>query len=168
MAQRIDVLLDLPANNAAYPILAQGEGIKMQAELILKTDNAKDISLADKADETAPALGYLQELRFQAKKPLPLKKTDRSLTVNLEGNMVDYVWKINGEEQPNVTPLKVKEGERVEMVFNNKSMMSHPTHLHGHVFQVTEIDGKKINGAMLWTTFRTFCVKNFSKAFKKF
>lgn len=148
MAQRIDVLLDLSANNAAYPILAQGEGIKMQAGLILKIDNAKDISLTDKADENAPALGYLQELRLEAKNPLPLKKIDRSLTVNLEGNMTDYVWKLNGKEWPNVTPLKVKEGERVEMIFNNKSMMSHPMHLHGHVFQVTEIDGKKINGAM--------------------
>ncbi len=148
MAQRIDVLLEVPANDEAYPILAQGEGIKMQAGLILKTDNAKDILLTDKADENAPALDYYQELRLEAKNPLPSKKIDRSLAVNLGGNMVDYVWKINGEEWPKVTPLKVKEGERVEMTFNNKSMMSHPMHLHGHVFQVTEIDGKKINGAM--------------------
>lgn len=148
MAQRIDVLLEVPANDESYPILAQGEGIKMQAGLILRTDNSKDISLTDIAAESAPALNYLQELRLEAKNPLPLKKIDRSLTVNLEGNMNDYVWKLNGEEWPNVTPLKVKEGERVEIIFNNKSMMSHPMHLHGHVFQVTEIDGKKINGAV--------------------
>lgn len=148
MAQRIDVLLEIPANDSAYPILAQGEGIKMQAGIILKTDNAKDISLTDKADENAAALGYLQELRLESKNPLPIKKIDRSLSVILEGNMGDYVWKLNGEEWPNVKPLKVKEGERVEMIFINKSMMSHPMHLHGHVFQVTEINGKKINGAM--------------------
>lgn len=26
--------------------------------------------------------------------------------------------------------------------------MAHPMHLHGHVFEVTEINGKKIKGAM--------------------
>lgn len=148
MAQRIDILVEIPANDQAYPILAQGEGMKMQAGLVLKTGNNKSISLTDKADEVAPALSYNQESRMEAQKPLPIKKRDRSLTINLEGNMQDYIWKLNGEEWPNITPLKVKEGERVEMIFNNKSMMSHPMHLHGHVFQVTEIDGKKINGAM--------------------
>jgi FtsP/CotA-like multicopper oxidase with cupredoxin domain len=148
MAQRIDILLNISANDAAYPILAQGEGTKMQAGIILKTDNSKDISLSEKAKEIAPALDYNQELILQAKNPLNPKKIDRSLTVNLEGNMQDYIWKLNGEEWPNVTALQVKEGERVEIIFNNKSMMSHPMHLHGHVFQVTEIDGKKINGAM--------------------
>ncbi len=148
MAQRIDVLIDVPANDVVYPILAQGEGTKMQGGLILKVGNSKDILLPDKANQTIPALSYDQELTLEAKNPLPIKKIDRSLTLNLEGNMSDYIWMLNGEEWPNVTPLKVKEGERVEIILNNKSMMSHPMHLHGHVFQVTEINGKKINGAM--------------------
>lgn len=121
----------------------------MQAGLIIKTtDNAEDISLSQEAKEIVPALDYTQELMLRAKNPLVAKKIDRSLTVNLEGNMQDYIWKLNGEEWPNVTPLQVKYGERVEIVFNNKSMMSHPMHLHGHVFQVTDINGQKINGAM--------------------
>jgi FtsP/CotA-like multicopper oxidase with cupredoxin domain len=32
-------------------------------------------------------------------------------------------------------------------VFVNKTMMSHPMHLHGHTFQVVEIDGRRISGA---------------------
>ena len=27
-------------------------------------------------------------------------------------------------------------------------MMSHPMHLHGHHFQVTQIEGRKVNGAL--------------------
>ncbi len=148
MAQRIDVLVEIPSNDTAYPILAQGEGTKMQGGLILKMDNSKNILLSDRTNQTIPALDYDQELILQAKNPLANKKVDRSLTLDLEGNMSNYIWMLNGEEWPNVTPLKVKEGERVEIILNNKSMMSHPMHLHGHVFQVTEINGKKINGAM--------------------
>lgn len=146
MAQRVDILVDTSEAKKAYPILAQGEGTKMQTGLILKTAGFQDIKLTDQAAETAPALDYNQELILQAKTPLSNKKIDRSLILDLEGNMKNYVWKLNGEEWPNITPLKVKEGERVEIILNNKSMMSHPMHLHGHVFQVTEINGRKING----------------------
>ena len=30
----------------------------------------------------------------------------------------------------------------------NRTMMSHPMHLHGHIFQVVEIDGRRLSGAM--------------------
>ena len=38
------------------------------------------------------------------------------------------------------------------MIFNNKTTMAHPMHLHGHVFEVTEIDGKKIRNGLLHDT----------------
>ena len=41
----------------------------------------------------------------------------------------------------------VAKGERVELVMTNKTQMPHPMHLHGHTFQVVEIDGKRIAGA---------------------
>ena len=37
--------------------------------------------------------------------------------------------------------------ERVELVFTNKTPMPHPMHLHGHSFQVVEMDGKRFSGA---------------------
>jgi FtsP/CotA-like multicopper oxidase with cupredoxin domain len=42
----------------------------------------------------------------------------------------------------------VEKGQRVEIVFKNVTTMSHPMHLHGHVFQVTAIDGQPIDGAV--------------------
>ena len=35
-------------------------------------------------------------------------------------------------------PLEVRDGERVRLVFENRSMMFHPMHLHGHTFQVRD------------------------------
>jgi FtsP/CotA-like multicopper oxidase with cupredoxin domain len=45
-------------------------------------------------------------------------------------------------------PGTVKRGERVEIVFKNTTMMSHPMHLHGHVFQVVKINERDIPGAI--------------------
>ncbi|WP_282433136.1 multicopper oxidase domain-containing protein [Legionella gresilensis] len=89
---------------------------------------------------------------FKALKPLAKKTPGQTLTVNLEGDMMRYVWAINNQRWPEIKPLKVDENKRVEMVFNNKTMMARPMHLHGHVFEVTEIDGKKINEGLLHDT----------------
>jgi FtsP/CotA-like multicopper oxidase with cupredoxin domain len=92
-------------------------------------------------------LDNTQEIRLIAKEPLPDNPVQRSLPSVLGGNMTTYSWTINGAPYPNRNSLNVKEGERVEVVIANKTGMSHPMHLHGHVFEVTEIDGQKIAGA---------------------
>jgi FtsP/CotA-like multicopper oxidase with cupredoxin domain len=48
---------------------------------------------------------------------------------------------------PQVTPLEVRRGERVEIAFVNTTGMTHPMHLHGHVFQVTAVDNARVPGA---------------------
>ncbi len=37
------------------------------------------------------------------------------------------------------------------MVFSNPTPMGHPMHLHGHEFQVVEIDGQPLSGPMRHT-----------------
>ena len=92
-------------------------------------------------------LDNTQEVRLEAEDPLPDKPVQRSLPSLLGGNMMSYAWTINGARYPNRNSLNVKEGERVELVNRNETGMAHPMHLHGHVFEVTEIDGQKISGA---------------------
>ncbi|MGB8900318.1 MAG: multicopper oxidase domain-containing protein, partial [Methylocella sp.] len=68
--------------------------------------------------------------------------------MNLTGSMQGYIWSINNVVwNKDVPPLMVSEGERVELVMINRTMMSHPMHLHGHTFQVVAIDGKRFAGA---------------------
>jgi len=96
----------------------------------------------------AGALDNTQELRLRATNPLPKKSSDRELPSALGGNMADYEWTINGKRYPNRDSLNVKTGERVQMTLTNKTMMSHPMHLHGHDFQVVEINGQAVDGAL--------------------
>lgn len=152
VGQRLDVLVTIPQGEAAYPILAQGEGTQMQTGLILATPKAIMPKLNEKSSSKAGALNYDQEFQFKALNPLPDKTPGQILTVNLEGDMMRYVWTINNQKWPDIKPLIVDGNKRVEMVFNNKTTMAHPMHLHGHVFEVTEIDGKKIKNGLLHDT----------------
>jgi FtsP/CotA-like multicopper oxidase with cupredoxin domain len=61
--------------------------------------------------------------------------------------MAAYVWSLNDQVWPKITPLEIKQGERVELSLVNRTLMTHPMHLHGHVFQVTEIGGARVQGA---------------------
>jgi FtsP/CotA-like multicopper oxidase with cupredoxin domain len=149
VGQRVDVLVKIPEMEGAYPILAQGEGTTMQTGLILATQKAKIITQKEQADLMAGALNYEQEFKLKALSPLTPKSPGQTLVVNLEGDMMKYNWSINNQAWPKIKPLQVSANKRVEMIFNNKTSMAHPMHLHGHVFEVTEIDGQHIqNGAM--------------------
>ena len=152
LAQRIDVLVTIPNKEGVYPVFAQVEGTKQRSGILLVTPKAKVVIPPTLASMNAPALNDQQEKQLHALQPLPTKKITNVLNYSLEGKMEDYVWTINKEAWPHVTPLVVKKGDRVEMVFTNNSDMSHPMHLHGHVFQVTTIDGKTISDGPLRDT----------------
>ena len=62
--------------------------------------------------------------------------------------MAAYVWKINDAAYPNRNSLDIRKDERVGIVFTNSTSMAHPMHFHGHDFQVVDIDGEKLAGAL--------------------
>src|SRR5215510_6129100 len=148
-AQRLDLLVTIPPNGGVFPVLALAEGSTLQAGVLLATPGAKipKRTLAIRGQQKIGGLDNTQEIRLVAKKPLPERPVQRSLPSVLGGSMMTYTWTINGASYPNRNSLNVKEGERVELVISNTTGMSHPMHLHGHVFEVTEIDGQKITGA---------------------
>jgi FtsP/CotA-like multicopper oxidase with cupredoxin domain len=149
VAQRLDLLLTIPATGGLFPILALGEGSTLQTGFLLATPGAEASkpALGIRGERMTGGLDNTQEVRLEAEVPLPDKPVQRSLPSVLGGNMMSYTWTINSAMYPNRNSLNVKEGERVELVNRNETGMAHPMHLHGHVFEVTEIDGQKISGA---------------------
>jgi FtsP/CotA-like multicopper oxidase with cupredoxin domain len=155
MGQRLDIELDLPAGEGAWPILALREGERERTGLILATPGARVERLADLGEEPAPAFDYdlAQELQLRAAAPLSERQATRQENVMLGGTMSPYRWTINERIWGEHTPLHASGGERVELTFHNMSMMAHPMHLHGHVFQVVGIGGRgighrRVNGAL--------------------
>jgi len=148
VAQRVDIALRLPAGAAtALPVLARGEGRRLQAGVLLRPAGAAVAKIPETAAAPAPAIGLAEELQLRAEAPLAARPVDRSVPVDLTGDMAGYVWgmSVHGMEG---LPVTVAKGERVELVMRNATMMSHPMHLHGHSFQVTEINGQVLAGAV--------------------
>ena len=66
----------------------------------------------------------------------------KEIELNLTGNMWRYVWSLNGRTLSEVDKIKINRGEVVRITLNNKTMMHHPMHLHGHFFRVLNKHGK--------------------------
>jgi FtsP/CotA-like multicopper oxidase with cupredoxin domain len=149
VAQRLDIRLELPPGPGAYPVLAQLEGERSRTGIILVAGDASVSRIPDAAEAPSAPLNLDLERTLRAEKPLPERNADRVHTLNLTGEMAGYIWSLNGVVwNPDVPPLPVAEGERVELVFVNQTPMPHPMHFHGHEFQVVEIDGERFSGAV--------------------
>jgi FtsP/CotA-like multicopper oxidase with cupredoxin domain len=148
-SQTLDIRIAIPHAPAAYPVRAIVEGERRRTGVILRAGRAPVARIPEIASVPSPALTLDLERRLRAAKPLAPRKADRIHQVDLTGNMEGYVWSINGVAwNKDVPPLPVAMGERVELVIKNKTLMPHPMHLHGHEFQVVEIDGKRLHGAV--------------------
>ena len=147
MAQRLDIEIDLP-EAAAVPILAQREGDRARTGIVLAPKGAAVAKIDPLAGKEAPPVLLALERRLSATNPLANRAVTRRMTVDLTGDMMGYIWGMNGLTYENRQPLQVAVGDRVEIVLRNMTMMSHPMHLHGHHFQITGIGHARLSGAM--------------------
>lgn len=151
IAQRLDILVSVPKHGGVFPILAKREGEKQQTGLILTTKGQHIAKISSQASAPARPVDTVFEEQLQALKPLPNRKIDRDIKVLLAEDH-NYQWSIYEEGKPD-QPIRVKLGQRVRMQIINKTSMGHPIHLHGHRFQVTQINNQNIAGAVrdtLW------------------
>jgi FtsP/CotA-like multicopper oxidase with cupredoxin domain len=149
VAQRLDIRLAIPGGPGAFPVLAVLEGENKQTGIVLRAGNASIARIPDAAAAASSALTLDLERRLRAAVPLKPREADRRHTLNLTGNMAGYRWSLNNVVwTPETPPLPVAQGERVEILFVNQTPMPHPMHLHGHEFQVVEINEQKLSGAV--------------------
>jgi FtsP/CotA-like multicopper oxidase with cupredoxin domain len=149
VAQRLDIRLRIPRASGAHPVLAVLEGERRRTGIILVAGNGPVTRIPELAQAPSTALALDLEGRLRASQPLTPRKADRVHTLNLTGDMAKYIWSINNVAwNRDVPPLRITKGERVELILVNQTGMPHPMHLHGHEFQVVEIDGKRFPGAV--------------------
>jgi FtsP/CotA-like multicopper oxidase with cupredoxin domain len=96
IAQRLDVLIDLPGNEA-YPIFAQVEGKRARTGIVLAAPGAPASRLATEAAENAPPVDLSLESRLEAVTPLAPRAPDVTHRVILAGAMTPYAWSMNGD-----------------------------------------------------------------------
>jgi FtsP/CotA-like multicopper oxidase with cupredoxin domain len=55
-------------------------------------------------------------------------------------------WLVNGKEYPHEREFVFRQGARYRLVFHNRSDDSHPVHIHRHLFEIVEFNGKPTAG----------------------
>jgi FtsP/CotA-like multicopper oxidase with cupredoxin domain len=58
------------------------------------------------------------------------------------------LWTINGKPYPHDREFVLREGQRYRINFRNRTDDSHPLHLHRHLFELIDVNGKPCRGIM--------------------
>jgi CopA family copper-resistance protein len=101
----VDMRVDMPRTNLDDP----GIGLRKNGRRVLTLDDLRSAS------------GVLEDRRVPA----------RELELHLTGNMERYTWSFDGLEFGKSTPVAMKHNERIRVILQNDTMMTHPMHLHG-------------------------------------
>ncbi|HEV2273876.1 MAG TPA: multicopper oxidase domain-containing protein [Acidobacteriaceae bacterium] len=56
------------------------------------------------------------------------------------------LWHVNGKPYPHDREFVLKQGARYRLIFHNRTDDAHPLHLHRHVLELVEINGKPTAG----------------------
>ena len=145
--QRIDLVVTVPREGGAFPILAQVEADRALTGIVLATAGAEVKRLTDTAKVAAAHTDLSLDLRLAAARPLAARPADRTFHLML-GEAPGYRWTLNGAVHGEHTPLEARVGERIEIMFMNPTSMMHPMHLHGHHFQVVGTRGGRFAGPL--------------------
>ena len=109
----VDQRVDTPSTNLDDP----GIGLRNLSQRGLRTQGHRVLTLADLKSID----GVLDDRRPPA----------RELELHLTGNMERYSWSFDGLEFGKSTPVSLRHNERVRIILQNDTMMTHPMHLHG-------------------------------------
>jgi FtsP/CotA-like multicopper oxidase with cupredoxin domain len=134
MGERYDAIVEL--DDGVFPLVAVAEGKSAQALAVVQTGRGPTPRASVRPEELRRRLLTIDDLKAAAGVDLGPVTPHRTHRLVLDGNMTTYRWTINGHTMHGGAPLEVREGERVRLVFDNRSTMFHPMHLHGHTFQV--------------------------------
>lgn len=100
-----DMRVDMPRTNLDDP----GIGLRNNGRRVLTLADLKSVT------------GVLDDRRAPS----------REIELHLTGNMERYSWSFDGLEFGKSTPVYLRHNERVRIILQNDTMMTHPMHLHG-------------------------------------
>ncbi|KKJ99895.1 multicopper oxidase family protein [Micromonospora sp. HK10] len=133
--------------------------------LVVDDDRAGGLRLRPPADAPAAThvadtsgLPELDLLRYGAPAAVPFDpgRADRHFTMVLDRGIAlvngrpAYAQTVNGRGHPGIPDQLVADGDVVRMTVVNRSLETHPWHLHGHSVLILSRDGTPSTGSPLW------------------
>ena len=84
----------------------------------------------------------------QVSKPAPEHTVDMAFEKIPSGSGQFNTWLVNGKPYPHDREFVLQEGARYRLVFRNRSDDSHPVHIHRHLFELIDVNGRPTAGIM--------------------
>jgi FtsP/CotA-like multicopper oxidase with cupredoxin domain len=147
---RYDVVFDMPDTSVALVLDNDRDG---GLHLRPDDDTANEPAVEDTSNW--PELDLLH-YGDPAAVPFDAGNVERHFTIVLDRGvaMVDgrptYAHTVNGRGHPSIPDQLVAEGDMVKVTVVNRSLETHPWHLHGHPVLILSRDGTPSSGSPLW------------------
>ena len=142
--ERVDAIVEM--NNPGVWILGEIRDVARQSGMgswwstPIKSSARNGLRLRSRAG-TTPSLA-----RRAAPHPAPDQTIDMVFEKVPGGpNGINH-WLVNGKEYPHEREFVFRQGRRYRLVFHNRSDDSHPLHIHRHLFELVELNGKPTAG----------------------
>lgn len=137
MGERYDVVVTL--GDGVFPLVSKPIGKDGSALAVVRTGSGPIPSpgRATEIQELAGPVLLGSGLRPADSTRLPDKDIGQSVDLALSGKMSTYEWGINGAPYGKNEPIAIEPGKRVAVQMTNMTMMTHPMHLHGHTFALS-------------------------------
>ena len=141
MGERYDVLVTV--GDGVFPLVALPEGKEGNALALVRSAAGTAPQASARPAELAGKVVLSTDLTAADSVRLKARDVDRQHDLLLNGSMAPYRWTINGTTFPKSDPMPIEAGQRVRLRFQNRSMMFHPMHVHGHTFALVRGGARK-------------------------
>merc|ERR1711879_510228 len=133
--QEIKHDLSKPSGTVQHARTEYGASVDMRVDTPSTKLNDPGIGLRDLSKKELRPLGHrvltLADLKSIDGVIDDYRTPVRELELHLTGNMERYSWSFDGLEFGKSTPVSLRQNERVRIILQNDTMMTHPMHLHG-------------------------------------
>jgi FtsP/CotA-like multicopper oxidase with cupredoxin domain len=146
--ERVDAIVEM--NLPGVWILGELRDAARQAGMGIVVEYARQAQ--PRAQWIPPAKARWDYTIFGKPAPHPPAPPDHTIDMVFEkvpaGPQGINHWLVNGKEYPHEQEFVLRQGRRYRLVFHNRSDDAHPVHIHRHLFELIELNGKPTAGVM--------------------
>jgi FtsP/CotA-like multicopper oxidase with cupredoxin domain len=144
--ERIDVIVEM--NHPGIWILGSIEKMVRESGLGIVVEYAGQHRQPQWIDPAKTPWDYTIFGTSTSNSPVPQQTIDMVFEKIPRGFGKFNSWLINGKPYPHEREFILQQGARYRLVMRNRTDDAHPMHLHRHLWELAEINGKKSAGVM--------------------
>ncbi len=145
--ERIDVVVEM--NHPGVWILGSTEKMIRESGLGVVVEYAGQHRQPQWIDPPKTPLGLHHLRHARPQLPRSPQQNIELIFEKIPGGAGKFnLWLVNGKPYPHEREFVLQQGTRYRLVMRNRTDDAHPMHLHRHLWELVEINGKKTAGIM--------------------